>query len=308
MFKYLALLFSYKLLSWLPTPAAYFIADCIGIAMYYLRPGLRGNVQSNIRHVMGADAAGGDVRAASRRVMRNAARYYADLVRGPRLDMERFFRERVTIVNGWDYLLDAIARKRGVIVVSAHFGNPEIILQSSVAIGFQTFSLTEPLQPQRLSDLVHKLRAAHGLVYRPLSLSSVREAIRWLRDGKVLPLLCDRDIQNSGIALPFFGEETRVPIGAAELALRTGALLLPMFCRRTKGGCFDVFTEPPLELVATGNHEEDVRANTLKIIAAIEEYVRQDPGQWIVLESLWGPRRQGESREAVRSTASQHRG
>ncbi len=305
MFKYLALLFSYRLLSWLPTPAAYFIADGVGTAMYYLRPGLRRNVQSNMRHVMGADAPAGDVRATSRRVMRNAARYYADLVCSPRLDMKRFFEERINFLSGFEEVKQAIATGRGVIVVSAHYGNPETVLQCASAFDIQTFALTEPLQPQRLSDLVQKLRAAHGQVFRPLSLAAVREAIRWLRDGGVLPLLCDRDIQNSGMTLPFFGEETRVPTGAAELALRTGALVIPMFCRRTKGGRFDIFAEPVFEPVSTGNHEEDVRTNTLKIIGAIERCVREDPGQWIVLESVWERGEEGESKGAARSTAGQ---
>jgi len=304
MFKYLALLFSYKALNWLPTLVAYFIADVAGTVMYYLRPGLRRNVQRNMRQVMGPEAPASAIRATSRRVMRNAARYYADLVRIPRLDMERLFSERVTVVYGLNHLMDAIATKRGVVLVSAHYGNPEIVLQSSVAIGMQTFSLTEPLQPQRLCDLVHKLRGSHGQVFRPLSLSSVREAIRWLRDGKVMPLLCDRDIQNSGMLLPFFGAETRMPVGATELALRTGALLMPMFCRRTKGGRFDVFADPPLEMTVTGNAEEDVRANTLKVIAAIEKYVRQDPGQWIVLESIWEPRERPEKPSPVRQSRS----
>jgi len=303
MFKYLALVFAYKALSWLPTPAAYFIADVIGTVMYYLRPGLRRNVQRNMRQVMGPEAPASAIRATSRRVMRNAARYYADLVRVPRLDMERVFSERVTVVYGLNYLMDAIATKKGVILVSAHYGNPEIVLQSSVAIGIHTLSLTEPLQPQRLNDLVHKLRGSHGQVFRPLTLSAVREAIRWLRRGRVVPLLCDRDIQNTGIVLPFFGAETRVPVGATELALRTGALVIPMFCRRTKGGRFDVFTEPPLEMVVTGNAEEDIRTNTLRIITAIEKYVRQDPGQWIVLESIWDPQKKIE-RPLVRQSRS----
>jgi lauroyl/myristoyl acyltransferase len=306
MFKYLALLLSYRLLGWLPTPIAYFIADRIGTAMYYLRPGLRRNVQRNMRQVMGPNAPASDVRRTSRQVMRNAARYYADLVRGPHIDVNRFYRERVNIVSGLEAIQEAAAAKRGVILVSAHYGNPEIVLLASVAIGIQTFSLTEPLQPQRLNDLVHKLRAAHGLVFRPLSLSSVREAIRWLRDGGVLPLLCDRDIQNTGMMLPFFGAETRLPVGAAELALRTGALVIPMFCRRTKGGRFEVFAEPPLEIVRTGDQDEDVRVNTLRIIAAIERYVRQEPGQWIVLESIWEPGAPGEPRAPV--SQSQSRG
>jgi lauroyl/myristoyl acyltransferase len=114
-----------------------------------------------------------------------------------------------------------------------------------------------------------------------LSLSAVREAIRWLRRD-VVPLLCDRDIQNTGMVLSFFAPRRECPPARRSWALRTGALVMPMFCRRTKGGHFDVIAEPPLEMVVTGNAEEDIRTNTLRIIAAIEKYVRQDPGQWIV--------------------------
>jgi KDO2-lipid IV(A) lauroyltransferase len=302
MFKYLALLFSYKTLSWLPTPAAYFIADVIGAIMYYLRPGLRRNVQRNMRQVMGPDAPARAIRAASRRVMRNAARYYADLVRTPRLDMTRLYNERINVVSGVEELREAVAAKRGVIVVSAHYGNPEVVLQSAVVLGLSPYTLTEPLKPQRLCDLVHKLRASHGQEFQPLSLLAVREAIRRLRHGGVVPLLCDRDITNSGVAMPFFGAETRMPVGAAELALRTGALVLPMFCRRTEGGRFDLFGEPAMEMVRTGNWQEDVRANTLRIVEVLERWVRQDPGQWMVLESMWEPRKETERRQPVRQS------
>ena len=40
-------------------------------------------------------------------------------------------------------------------------------------------------------------------------------------------------------------------------------------------------------MTITGDEAEDVRVNTLQIIAYIEKYVRFDPGQWIVLESIW---------------------
>ena len=287
MFKYLALLFSYKALSWLPAGAAYAIADFVGTVMYYLRGGLRRNVQRNMRQVMGPDADPKKVRAAARQVMRNAARYYADLVRLPRLDIKQFYSERVSVVGGLDLLQDAMAAGRGVILASAHYGNPEIVVQAAVAVGIEAFAITEPLYPPRLSELVQRLRESQGQVFRPLSLSAMREAIRWLRNGKVVPLLCDRAIQNTGMVLPFCGAETRMPVGATELALRTGALVMPMFCRRVKGGRFEVYSEPPMEMVTTGNQEEDIRSNTLRILAFLERFLRQDPGQWVVLESIW---------------------
>ncbi len=302
MLTYLALLFAYGVLSWLPTSAAYFIADSIGTIMYFLSRRLRRNAQANMRQVMGPDAPAKQVRRAARRSIRTAARYYADLVRTPRVKIDRFYEQRINMVSGLEGIREAIATKRGVIVASGHYANPEIVLQVAVHLKIPTFTLTEPLKPQRLSDLVHKLRSSHGETFRPLSLSALREAVRWLRQGQALPLLCDRDITNTGMVMPFFGAETRVPVGAAELALRTGALVVPMFCRRTKGNRFDVFGEPPMEMISTGDHEEDLRTNTLRILAAIERCVRADPGQWFVMESIWHPKKTQDRHSLVRQS------
>ncbi len=302
MLTYLALLFAYRALSWLPTSAAYFIADTIGTVVYFLSRRLRKSVQANMRQVMGPDASAKEIRRAARHSVRNAARYYADLVRNPRLNVERFFNERVNVVSGLDDLREAIATNRGVIVATAHYANPEAVLQAAAYVGIETYTLTEQLKPQRLFDLVHKLRSSHGQTFRPLSLSALREAMRCLRKGKVVPLPCDRDVTNTGMLMPFFGADTRLPVGAAELALRTGAIVVPMFCRRAKGNRFDLFGEPPMEMIVTGDHEEDLRTNTLRITAAVERCIRGDPGQWLVMESIWNPKKTRDKHSLVRQS------
>jgi lauroyl/myristoyl acyltransferase len=289
MLKYLALLLPYKLLGWLPTPAAYFIADRAATVAYYLRGGLRRNVQQNIRQVMGPDADPGEVRAAAKKALRNVTRCYADLLLLPRLNVHRFFEKNLTIY-GLEYLTDTVASGKGVIAVSAHYGNPELVVQAAGALGIKAFAITELLQPKRLSDLVHRLRCSKGQVFRPVSVSTMKEAVRWLREGKLVSVLCDRDIQHTGIMLPFCGAEARLPVGTAQLAMRTGALVLPMFSRRTRGNHFEVYTEPPLAMTISGDEANDVRVNTLKIISCIEKYLRLDPGQWLVLEPIWRER------------------
>jgi KDO2-lipid IV(A) lauroyltransferase len=289
MLKYLALLLPYKLLGWLPTPAAYFIADRAATVAYYLRGGLRRNVQQNIRQVMGPDASPEEVRAAAKKAFRNVTRAYADLILVPRLNVRRFFEKNLT-THGLEYLTDTVASGKGVILVSAHYGNPELVVQAAGALGIEAFAITEPLQPQALSDLVHRLRCSKGQVFRPVSVSTMKEAVRWLREGKLVSVLCDRDIQHTGTMLPFCGAEARLPIGTAQLAMRTGAVVLPMFSRRTRGNHFEVYTEPPLTMTITDDEANDVRVNTLKIISCIEKYLRLDPGQWLVLEPIWRER------------------
>ena len=286
MLKYLALLFTYRLLGWLPTPATYFIADRAATATYYLRGKLRNTVKQNLRQVMGPDATPKEVRTAAKKALRNVTRYYADLLLLPRMNIPRFFNEKLTLYD-LDYLTDAITSGKGVIIVSAHYGNPELILQAAQTLGINSLGITEPLQPKQISDFVHRLRASQGQTFLPVSFSTIKEAIRWLGEGRAVSILCDRDIQRTGIVIPFCGAEARLPVGVVQLAMRTGATVIPMFSRRMKGNHFEVYTEPPVEMTITGDEANDVRVNTLKIISYIEKYLRLDPGQWIVMEPIW---------------------
>jgi KDO2-lipid IV(A) lauroyltransferase len=71
------------------------------------------------------------------------------------------------------------------------------------------------------------------------------------------------------------------------LAVHTGAQVVPAFSHRQGPGRNEVWIEPPLSLERTGDEEHDVRAITEKILARFEEYLRRDPGQWMVLEPVW---------------------
>ncbi len=97
----------------------------------------------------------------------------------------------------------------------------------------------------------------------------------------------DLDIEGPKANLPFFGEETMMPTGPIEMALRTGATVIPCFCLRTKPGGIDADLEEPLELERTGDMERDARTNTQRFLALIERRLRQHPDQWVVLESIW---------------------
>jgi len=286
MLKYLALFIAARGLGWLPTPAAYAIARIVADITYLVYWRARRNVEDNMRHVLGPEASPAEVGKATRRVFRNVTRYYADMVRLPHTDVQRLYEERLTF-HGLEHLQKAVAAGRGVIISSAHYGNPELAVQAMKMLGVTVLAFVEPLKPQRYADLMQKLRSSHGLIFRPIGLSSIKEALRHLRKGGVLVILSDRDITKTGPILPFCGTETRVPTGAVELAMHTGAQIIPAFMRRRDGDQGDVYIEPPLALVTTGDDKEDVRVNTLALLSRIEKYVREDPGQWMVLERVW---------------------
>jgi KDO2-lipid IV(A) lauroyltransferase len=117
--------------------------------------------------------------------------------------------------------------------------------------------------------------------------AGVRRAIQTLRKGGVIALMGDRDIEGPKAFLPFFGEEAMMPTGPIEVALRTGATVIPSFCVRTEQGGVDAYLERPLEMERTGDMERDIRTNTLRFLARLEHRLRDHPDQWVVLESIW---------------------
>ena len=294
MIKYLALLFAVKALGWLPRRAAYAIADFVAALGYLARGRERANVKANLRRVMDPEAPERDVSRAARQVFRNVMRYYADLVLLPRLNVQRFWDQEL-VMHGVENLLEAVNSGRGVIIASAHYGAPELVAQALLAVNIDVLTITEPLEPPARSKLVHRLRSSHGQDYRPVSFSTMKEALRRLRQGGAVAVAFDRDIQGTGRPLPFFGCETRLPVGAAELALRTGAQIIPAFAVRRDTHHFEGWIEPPLALSVTGDDERDLRENTLRLIARLEEYLRRDPGQWAVTERVWPEESTGHS-------------
>lgn len=111
--------------------------------------------------------------------------------------------------------------------------------------------------------------------------------VRALRRGQAVAVAADRDITGSGIVVDFFDAPARLPDGHVQLALRTGAELLPMFALRHADSSPVVQVEPPLELERTGNFEQDVQVNVQKVVARMEDWIRRYPEQWPMFYPIW---------------------
>ena len=270
----------------MPLSWRYGISRFMSDRVYNWAPNIGKNIRSNIRHVLGPDASEAEIDRISRQCARNTGRYYADVVGMHGMDIKKFWDEDMTI-DGVHYLDEAKAAGRGVIIASAHYANPEFAVQGLAAIGIKVFALVEPLEPPELGRLMRGLRTVHGHIYEPVSFAAIRDALTWLRNAGVLAILIDRDIQKRGIVLDFCGAPARFPTGAVDLAMRTNAMLLPGWVRRTGG--FKMYTRlgPPLEMIRTGDREADLRTNTAALLALFEKHLKEDPGQWSVLDRIW---------------------
>jgi PAS domain S-box-containing protein len=97
-------------------------------------------------------------------------------------------------------------------------------------------------------------------------------------------ILCDRDIQGNGIKVKFLGKETSFPVGVVDLALRTGAAIVPIFSLRKTNNTTSIFVEAPLKLSDIQDHDPALRDSLKSLVAIIEDYIHTYPEQWVVLD------------------------
>ena len=296
-------LLALRALVWLggrvPTRALDVAAVILGTLAWYAAPRLRAVTRDHMRHVLGPGTPSARIDAAARGCVRATARYYADFAAGPHRGTARPF-ERA---EGLMHITDAAARGRGVILLSAHLGSPESIGRTLVELGIDLLVLTEPLQPQAVDDFVRAVREATtpGARFVTADLAGVRLAIEHLRRGGVVAALGDRDVLGNGVSQLFFGERARLPAGVADLALRSGAEVVPGFALRTPGGGIRAVVEPPLHLPHTNDPNADREEARRLVLTALERGIRLAPDQWFPLQPVWSGLGGGVEREAHRS-------
>jgi len=220
-----------------------------------------------------------------RSVFKHMAKNYFDLTKLSQLKLDKL-EDNVTI-DGWHHLAEAATNAKGTIIASAHLGNFDFAAQVMALRGIKMTIFVEDFYSSPFLRNVAKLRQRNGTGIIPVSKGTLREGLQILRNGGIIVLVCDRNIQRTGLKVNFFGEETLLPVGAVSLALRTGAAIVPIFGVRQPNNRYSIYIEPPLRLSDNGNRSHSLKTGLENLTAVMEKYIRQYPEQWVVLEPIW---------------------
>jgi KDO2-lipid IV(A) lauroyltransferase len=281
----------------IPPPIGYKLADLIGDLTYHVAARSRRAAISNLRHIM-RGASRREIEKAARGVFHNVMRNYYDLCRAPDMS-DQEVEERVQFDHvGWKRVVELHRQKKGVLLVGAHFGSFDMISQVIHQRDIDLLVLIAQVKPAWLSDWITGMRAARGL---PMVMVDTEEregaegtnkialldAMRQLRSGGVLCVIVDRNTEETGAVIPFFGYKTRVATGAAKMALRTRAHVIVGLCRRLPGNRFSVTFGEPIAPKGSASNEEDVKALLTEIFSRLEAHFRLSPEQWVLLQPVW---------------------
>ncbi|HNV23845.1 MAG TPA: lysophospholipid acyltransferase family protein [Candidatus Omnitrophota bacterium] len=192
--------------------------------------------------------------------------------------------------EGWEHLEEAIARGKGVIAVSAHFGNFPLMMFSLAKKGYPVNAIIRPARDPILEKDLLRRRTEEGLknIYAIPRKECVEQCIRALRHNEILFILLDQNFGNGrGVFVDFFGEKAATGTGPVVFSSRTGATILPMFIIREEGDYHRVIIEPIFELEQGVTDEEILQKNVQRITDIIERYIRKYPHEWGWMHRRW---------------------
>lgn len=178
----------------------------------------------------------------------------------------------------------AVALRRGVIVVTAHLGNFDLLACTQAARGVPLAIVSRDLGRGAISRLWMRSRLRFGLAIFEHGRDG-RKVLGWLRTGKVLGLTVDQrqGPSHGGVRVPLLGVPAWTSTAAARLALRTGAVLLPVSTRRLEGGRHIAIVHPPVE-PGTGETAKELTARINKVVS---DWIAEVPDQWLWIHRRW---------------------
>jgi KDO2-lipid IV(A) lauroyltransferase len=202
---------------------------------------------------------------------------------------------RFICYEGLENYLTARDRGKGVLVLTGHLGAWELSSFYHSLMGMPMGMVIRRLDNPLVDAFVNRVRCLHGnrVIHKD---DFARGLIASMRDGETVGILMDTNMTPpQGVFVPFFGVLACTASGVARIAAKTGAAVVPGFLLWEKSEQkYVLHFGKELDVVRTGDAEQDALANTASFTAAIERYIRQYPEQWLWLHRRWKTRPPGE--------------
>jgi len=227
------------------------------------------------------------VRRLSRRSYVEYGRYWIDGARLPYTGAEEIYDRWMLSPGSEENLRAAHAQKRAMVMALPHVGSWEWGGAWLALEGMPMTAVVERIEPERLFEWFVGQRRQMGLTAVPLGDGSSAAVLKALRADALVGLVSDRDLLGNGVEVEFFGERIRLPGGAATLALRTGAILLPVTVYSGPDNWHTGIVHRPLDATRSGSLRADVQRLTQELATIFEEDILQKPEQWHLYQPNW---------------------
>ncbi|KPK45810.1 MAG: hypothetical protein AMK74_02345 [Nitrospira bacterium SM23_35] len=270
----------------LPLKWALKAGEVLGLLLFYLWGSRRRIAIGNLAKTVAVHALTipVPVEAAIRDNFRNLGRSLAEVIK-IYFGLGRKIIDGVHL-EGIEHLQAARAKGKGVLLITGHCGNWEL-LALSASVRFSPISIVaRPVNNPYINKFVERTRKKYGnsVIYKKNALKSIMQG---LKNNDSIGILMDQAvISEEGFVIDFLGRGAWTTKMPALIARKTGASVIPAFIHREKDG-HKIKLHPEIELSGDDDKEKALKADTERFSSFIEAYIREHPAEWLWIHRRW---------------------
>ncbi len=198
--------------------------------------------------------------------------------------------DKHVVIEGREHLDRALAKGKGVMAVTAHFGNFPLMLMHFARSGYPTHILMRNTRDPKIDEFLLRKRNEAGLktIFALPRKKAVMDTLKALRNNEIVFILMDQNFGgDGGVFVDFFGQKAATATGPIVLAQRAESPIVPIFIRRQDNGVNKITIEPEMVLEIREDSQQMLLANVTKITKIIEGYIRRYPHEWGWMHRRW---------------------
>ena len=187
-----------------------------------------------------------------------------------------------------EILEQALSEKKGVLLISGHFGNWEMIAPALAEKGYKLVMYVGRQTNPLTNQLQNSARASFGVETIEKGKKATLQMGRALAGNKIIAMLVDQNDNKTELFVNFFGKLASCSKGTAAFHVLRRSPVVLVTCPYVGNRLELNFQHIPFKL--TGNQKKDTQEITQKITSALETVIRQYPEQYFWMHRRWSAR------------------
>ncbi len=269
-----------KFLSFLPRRLALRIGIFLGTLAYYIFKRRRVLALSNFNQALGNHYSPYEQKKIIKKVFINLSLNFIEFFRFQEITAENL--SQFVTFHGKEHLQKIYDENKGVLVLTAHMGNWELLAAATSLAGFKSGMIVKAAHQKFFDEFLTHQRQSKDL-HLLSGKNSIKEILSALKSGRVVGIVIDQHgIGRDSTVVPFFNRPASTLKGLAVLSERTQIPVIPMYIYRDEHFHHHVVIEPPVQ-----HDSSDADARTLQYTQWLESVIRQHPDQWMWTHNRW---------------------
>lgn len=221
----------------------------------------------------------------TKKCYKNLVYFLADFIENQGITKEKLAK-KITFENE-EVLKNALKNGEKVILITAHYGNWELIALSIGAFFGKATAVGRVLEGKHLNKVLKKNREQFDIELLDKN-GAMKGMIKALKNGRILGLLVDQNTaEKEGVLVDFFGKKARQSHSTALLSRKFGAVIIPLFITTDDYKNFKITFYDKITPVKSDDIDKDILELTQKQSDTMEKAIRKKPDEWFWFHKKW---------------------